>query len=149
MFLWAASSIKFDKPSSGSWMKRGLYWIKDLFSMTQLGPTLDTNMKQVYFLNLAVKMKLHLNNLKNPQVEGTNCQSLFEFYDCFSYNPKYNFIHPRDFKHWPIRVSTVGKQGEKDDWEEFGELPDRIKGKQTLKRKEQEDKSEADESKSS
>ncbi|MCJ1264231.1 hypothetical protein MMC22_004102 [Lobaria immixta] len=97
VFPWAAGSIKFDEPPVGRWMKRGPYWIK------------------VYFLHLAVKMKLHLDYIEKPQVGVTDLQLLLEFYDSFPRNPKYRFINPQDFKLRPARLSTVGKKVDKDD----------------------------------
>ena len=81
VFPWGAGSIKFDKPPVGRRMMRGPYWIKGLFSATQIVPTLHTDMKKVYFLHLAVKMKLHLDNIEKPQVGGTDRQLLLEFHD--------------------------------------------------------------------
>lgn len=83
-------------------------------------------MKKVYFLNLAVKMKLHLDDLDHPQKGGTDRQSLLDFYDNFPHNPKFRFIKPRDFKMKPVRSSAIGKKTETEDWDEFGEIPDRV-----------------------
>ena len=79
-------------------------------------------MKQVYFLNLAVKTKLYLDA---PRAEGTDRISLLEFYDTFPQMAKYQKIKPHHFKLKPARAKCLRKESSNNpEMEEFGAIMD-------------------------
>ena len=81
-------------------------------------------MKQVFFLNLAVKTKLFLDA---PRAEGTDRTSLLEFYDTFPQMAKYQNIKPHHFKLKPARTKRLRKESsDKPEKEEFGTIMDEI-----------------------
>jgi hypothetical protein len=72
---------------------RDFYWVKDdNFLYLRIFILI---WRKVFFLNLIVKMKIHLNN---SRVEKSNRISLFNFYDVFSHFLKFVIIKSRDFK---------------------------------------------------
>ena len=75
----------------------------------------------VYFLNLAVRVKLHLDA---PRAEGTDRQSLLEYYDMFPRLPKYAAIKPRDFHKRPLRMVAGRKRNSNgaEQVEEYGHV---------------------------
>ena len=81
-------------------------------------------MKQVYFLNLAVKTKLYLDA---PRAEGTDRTSLLEFYDTFPQMAKYQNIKPHHFKLKPARAKCLRKESSNNpEMEEFGAIMDEM-----------------------
>ena len=81
-------------------------------------------MKQVYFLNLAVKPKLYLDA---HRAEATNRTSLLEFYDTFPQMAKYQNIKPHHFKLKPARAKCLRKESSNNpEMEEFGAIMDEM-----------------------
>ena len=77
----------------------------------------------MYFVNLAVKTKLHLDN---PRAEGADRQLLLDYYDMFPRLPKYKDIEAIHFAKKPLRASVQKKttRTDMDEIEEFGEVAD-------------------------
>ena len=89
VFSWAVREIMFWELSKETAMSQRLYWIKGVLSCYDVD-SLYTNMNSVvFFLNLAVKMKLHLNA---SHAEGLDCSALLFYYDEFLKRLKYDVI---------------------------------------------------------
>lgn len=61
----------------------------------------------VYFTNLAVKAKIHINA---SQAKDIDRQLFLDYYDLFPKLPKYKQIKPCDFKKKPLRLRVKRKQ---------------------------------------
>ena len=84
-------------------------------------------MKQVFFLNLAVKTKLFLDA---PRAEGTDRTFLLEFYDTFPQMAKYQNINLHHFKLKPARTKRLRKESsDNPETEEFGTIMDEMEVK--------------------
>ena len=73
----------------------------------------------MYFVNLTVKTKMHLDA---PRAEGTNCQSLLDYYNLFPKLLKYSNIKPSHFKRKPQRSRVIRKKSVEPIIEEFGNI---------------------------
>lgn len=58
-------------------------------------------MKTAFFINFAVKMKLHFDK---PREQGHDCQNLLDFYDQFPSCQEFIKIKPRHFEFKPLRL---------------------------------------------
>lgn len=62
-------------------------------------------------MNLAVKAKIHINV---PQIKGTDCQSLLDYYDMFLRLPKYSDIKSGYFEKKPQCFGIMKKKNGAD-----------------------------------
>lgn len=107
VFPWASKYVKFDETRQQGEMSKGPYWIKGEPACSHASASFILILNIVYFINLAVKTKLHLDA---PRAEHTDRQSLLDYYDLFPRLPKYGDIKPRHFKKKPLRFRTGRKR---------------------------------------
>ena len=84
---------------------------------TETPPPVLTVCITAYFINLAVKTKLHIDA---PRAEETDRQALLDFFDYFPQNKKFAYIKESDFEFKPVRASRASTRLINDDFDGFG-----------------------------
>lgn len=71
-----------------------------MYAIDDFAALFRTDMKTAFFINLAVKMKLHLDK---PREQGHDHQNLLDFYDQFPFCQQFIKIKPRHYKTKALR----------------------------------------------
>ena len=120
IFFWAVKYLVFANTVKQSIMSRDSYWIKNVLLSRERFFILIW--RTVYFVNLTVKMKLHLNN---PRAKHSDRTFLLHYYDVFSLILKYFTIKSQHFRLRPKRSKTI-KESHSEIVKKFDILNDEI-----------------------